>query len=255
MTKFVSNDRDILKSLPQDDLSANCQSVNLDLEKILSERALVILWNPNNDTVKVKAVVKAFPLLKRGLLNFISSVFDPLGLLTPSMLEAKLILQQLWKISLDWDEKIPLRTLKNIEKVKLPRWYGFSFKNIKNIKLHDFADASSCTYGIVVYFRFIKEHNVKCMFTASSSRSLPSSQQPSIPRLELPAAVIATRLKNAIVNEIPIEKRNTFLWTDSKIVLNHLNNNDTNFGVYIAHRINEIRQSTNPNNLRYIKTE
>ena len=40
-----------------------------------------------------------------------------------------------------------------------------------------------------------------------------------------------------------------------EIVLNYLNNNDTNFGVYIAHRINEIRQSTDPDNWRYIKTE
>ena len=65
--------------------------------------------------------------------------------------------------------------------------------------------------------------------------------------LELQAAVIATRLKNTIVNEIRVEKRNTFLWKDSKIVLSYLNN-DTNFGVYIAHPINEIRQSTDPNN-------
>ena len=82
--------------------------------------------------------MKPFPLSKRGLLSFISSVFDPLGLLTSLMLEAKLILQQLWKISLDWDEKIPpnlnshwlkwLQTLKNTEKVKLPRWYGFHLK-------------------------------------------------------------------------------------------------------------------------------
>ena len=93
------------------------------------------------------------------------------------------------------------------------------------------------------------------MFTDSKSRLVPLSQKPRIPRLELQAEVIATRLKNTIVNEIPIEKRNTFLWTDSKIVLNYLNNNDTNCGVYIAHRINEIRQSTDPDNWRYIKTE
>ena len=47
-----------------------------------------------------------------------------MGILTPSMLEEKLILQQRWKISLDWDEEIPpkldnrwlkwLQTLKNI---------------------------------------------------------------------------------------------------------------------------------------------
>ena len=73
--------------------------------------------------------------------------------------------------------------------------------------------------------------------------------------LELQAAVIATRLKNTIVNEIPIEKKNTFLWTDSKIVLNYLINNDINFGVHIAHRINESRQPTDLGNWCYIKKE
>ena len=60
LTKFLSNDREILKSLPQDDLSANCQSFNLDLDKIPLERALGVLWNPDNDKIKVKAVIKSF---------------------------------------------------------------------------------------------------------------------------------------------------------------------------------------------------
>ena len=101
LTKFVSNDREISKSLSQNDLSANCQSVNLDLDKIPLERALGMLWNPDNDTIKVKAIIKSFPPSKRGLVSFISAAFNPLGLLTPSLLEVKLILQQLWKISLD----------------------------------------------------------------------------------------------------------------------------------------------------------
>ena len=78
-----------MKSLPQNDLSANYQSVNLDLDKIPLDRALGILWNSDNDTFKIKAAIKSFSSSKRGLLSFISSVFDPLGLLTPSMLEAK----------------------------------------------------------------------------------------------------------------------------------------------------------------------
>ena len=89
------------------------------------------------------------------------------------------------------------------------------------------------------------------MFIASKSRLVPLS----IPRLELQVAVIATRLKNTTVNEILIKKGNTFLWTDSKIVLNYLNNNDTNFRVYRTHRVNEIRQSADPSNRRYIKIE
>ena len=62
--------------------------------------------------------------------------------------------------------------------------------------------------------------------------------------------MIATRLKNTVGNKIPIEKGNTSLWTDSKIVLNYLSNNDISFGVNMAHRINEIRQSTDPDNWR-----
>ena len=42
------------------------------------------------------------------------------------------------------------------------------------------------------------------MFIASKSRLVPLSQKPGIPCLELQAVVIAPRLKNTIVNEIPI---------------------------------------------------
>ena len=85
--------------------------------------------------------MKPFPLSKRGLLCFISSVFDPLGLLTPSMLEAKLILKQLWKISLDWDEEIPsnlnnrwlkwLQTFKKLRKLNYPDGMDFHLKTLK----------------------------------------------------------------------------------------------------------------------------
>lgn len=51
--KFVSNDKEILKALPQEDLSTNCQSVNLDLDNIPLERALGILWDPDNDIFKM----------------------------------------------------------------------------------------------------------------------------------------------------------------------------------------------------------
>ena len=59
---MIESDRKILKSLLQDDLSANFQSVSLDVDKIPLERALGILWNLDNNKIKVKAVMKPFPL-------------------------------------------------------------------------------------------------------------------------------------------------------------------------------------------------
>ena len=69
----------------------------------------------------------------------------------------------------------------------------------------------SCAYGTVAYFRFIQEYNFRCVLIASKSRLVPLSQKPSIRRSRLQAAVIATRLKSNIINEIPIEKGSTFL--------------------------------------------
>ena len=90
----------------------------------------------------------------------------------------------------------------------------------KNTELHVFADASLCASGAVDYFCFIQEHKVKYMLIASESRLVSLSEKPSIPHLEQQAAVIVTRLKNTIINKIPLEYANPFLWTDSKIMLN-----------------------------------
>ena len=48
------------------------------------------------------------------------------------------------------------------------------------------------------------------MFIASKSRLLPLSQKPSISRLELEAAVIATRLKNTIVKRFLLKRGTHF---------------------------------------------
>ena len=58
-----------------------------------------------------------------------------------------------------------------MENVKLPKWYGFSSKNIKNIELHVFTDASSCSYGTVAYFHFIQGLNIKWVFIPWKSKA------------------------------------------------------------------------------------
>ena len=45
-------------------------------------------------------------LTKRMVLSLINSIFDPLGLLTPFTVTAKLLLKELWKQDLDWDDEL-----------------------------------------------------------------------------------------------------------------------------------------------------
>ncbi|KAF2891337.1 hypothetical protein ILUMI_14836 [Ignelater luminosus] len=46
---------------------------------------------------------------KRSILLFIAKIFDPLGLLGLISIRAKLIIQKLWKLQLDWDDQMPVR--------------------------------------------------------------------------------------------------------------------------------------------------
>ena len=97
--KWISNDREILLSLPNSKISSKV--VDLQLNDLPKEQALGLLLDPQKDVLQIKAVDKDLPVSKRGILSFISSIFDPLGMIAPAILEPKLIIQELWRRNVD----------------------------------------------------------------------------------------------------------------------------------------------------------
>ena len=55
-----------------------------------------MIWNVSEDFFVFKALLKQCVYTKRGILGIVASIFDPLGIFTPSILEVKLIIQSLW---------------------------------------------------------------------------------------------------------------------------------------------------------------
>ena len=102
--------------MPVSEISA--VSVNLDLDDTSIKQALGILWNPKMDTLQIKVSDRETPMTKRGILSYTSSIFDPLGILSPIILEPKLIIQSLWKEKVDWDDEIPYNLKSHFEKWK-----------------------------------------------------------------------------------------------------------------------------------------
>ena len=160
---------------------------------------------------------KPVPATKRGILSHVSSIFDPLGFITPALIESKWIVQELWRRKIEWDGSLPpdlqkrwlkyLETLKDIENITVVRWYGFSNTDIE---LHILVNASKIAYGAVCYLRHKSKNKINCRFVMSKLRLTPVNQKAkSIPKLELQAALIASHLKVKIVNElkIPVQKR------------------------------------------------
>ena len=79
----------------------------------------------------------------------------------------------------------------------------------------------------------------------SKSRLAPIKEKLlTVPRLELQAAVLVCRMKATILEEVKLQVEAVFLWCDSKTMINYINNEKTNFGVFIAHRVNKIRDSS-----------
>ena len=90
----------------------------------------------------------------------------------------------------------------------------------------------------------------------SKSRLAPIKEKTlTVPKLELQAAVVTCRMKNVILDEIKLGIKSVHFWCDSKTVINYLKNETTNFGVYIAHRVNEIRRRSSMEDWYYVPTE
>ena len=59
-----------------------------------------------------------FKFTKRNVLKKTASVFDPLGLLAPLIVRAKVLMQEAWMEALDWDEDLP-----DYQKAQLKKWF------------------------------------------------------------------------------------------------------------------------------------
>ena len=98
---------------------------------------------------------------KRTILKYSSQIYDPLGLLSPITVSAKILLQELWKDKYDWDTPLPdpvletwnqlARSLNRDTEVKFTRQLFPSANSDSETSLHIFVDASVKSYGAVAY--------------------------------------------------------------------------------------------------------
>ena len=236
LTKFTSNDREVLSSLSAKK-RAN-PNLDLSLHKLPNERTLGVSWNLESDELGFKVVEMKKPDTMRGVLSTICTIFDPLNFAAPVMLVAKKIMQELWRKKYSWDEQLEndilqrwqnwKNSLRFLSDVTIPRCY-FSKQEHEGstLELHNFSDASEAGYGSVSYLRIAYPHgSIECSFVAGKSRNAPLKTV-TIPRLELQAAVLAVQMDNAIRMELDI--RRVVFWTDSMIVLNYISNETRRF--------------------------
>ena len=77
-------------------------------EQLPIKRALGLKWHVEDDSSCFGVKIKNKPNTRRGILSVVSSIYDPLVFGAPVIQPAKVMLQQLCKLELDWDDPVPL---------------------------------------------------------------------------------------------------------------------------------------------------
>ncbi|XP_045463807.1 uncharacterized protein LOC123673366 [Harmonia axyridis] len=227
-------------------------------------KTLGLLWNSSSDVLTYTISSNHFTekITKRQILSSICQIFDPLGLLSPATIVAKIILQQLWKLNISWDESIPMDLhskwlsyrshLNKLNEIKFPRHIQCS--DSTSIELHGFCDASEAAYGACVFIRSIDAFgNYTCNILCAKTRVAPLKQI-TIPKLELCGATLLSDLMNKVKDSIKISFNKTYYWSDSTIVLAWIRSSPSLLKTFVANRVAQIQNLTDPDCWNYINT-
>lgn len=237
------------------------------------EKVLGINWDCKTDQLSLKTrsdLIEALEtnqdtkLTKRIVLSTIAQIYDPLGFVAAFTINAKILMQDLWKLGVGWDEELPkaskdewlsyLREMKELEHVSFPRCLVPSGA-ADAPQLFIFSDASNKAFGACAYVRKANgDGTYEVRFIAAKSRVAPLKQL-TIPRLELQAAVLSSRLAKAILDESRIKFQDVVFFTDSAIVLSWIRSCSRNFKPFVSARVGEIQSQSEPCQWRHIPGE
>ncbi|KAJ8364861.1 hypothetical protein SKAU_G00136920 [Synaphobranchus kaupii] len=176
----------------------------------------------------------------------------------------KQVLQEMCQKGVGWDEPLPVELkprwgswvddLENLQKIQIPRCFSpGNLGKILRTELHHFSDASSQGYGQCSYVRLVSEDKVHCSLVMGKARVAPTKIV-TIPRLELTAAVISAAVSSMLKEESELRVDAEYFWTDSQVVLGYVSNEARRFHVFVANRVQRIRETTDPEQWHYVDT-
>ncbi|GBN08974.1 hypothetical protein AVEN_163245-1 [Araneus ventricosus] len=191
---------------------------------------------------------------KRKLFSAIASIFDPLGILSPSTIRLKVKLQGLWRDNVSCDDPIPKTILNSLEEfasqsevlksIEIPRFLKGHVKVDSRIDMHGYCDGSGKAYSAVVYLRIIARYKdagkVVVVFVASKTRVNPI-EPVTFPRIEMCSALLLARLSASILKTLPIQINGVYLWSDSQIVLSWIHLPPKKGNQFVLNRVTQIK--------------
>ena len=212
LTKFVTNDRVLLEQIDGENRATEIKQIIPDMYF----KALGIQWEISGDSFHYcYKGTESIVVNRRHMLSRTMSMYDPLGLITPTIFQGKVLFQEATRLQLNWDQPVPnglhdkwcawLQSLKTLDQLRFQRCLIPRDFEDAVFEIHTFCDASTAGYGACCYLRAINQNGcVRVTLVASKGRLAPIKQI-TIPRLELCAAVTAVKLDRLVRSELDID--------------------------------------------------
>ncbi|XP_055542991.1 uncharacterized protein LOC129728568 [Wyeomyia smithii] len=239
--KWCSNSQEFLEHIPVDEQEKMDASENRGVNSAI--KVLGLRWNPTTDSLSIAnhtnpSVPKL--LTKRILYSEIAKFFDPLGLVSPVIVKAKLLAQQQWQAKIGWDDPVD--------------------DNIKEqcavtYDVHGFSDASTVAYGACIYLRSLFADGPASLCLLTSKSKLAPLEELSIPRKELCAALLLSRLMQKVLPALTMKIQETVLWSDSTIVLAWIKKPLNQLQQYVRNRIALIQEQTSEHRWKHVRSQ
>ncbi|XP_024867313.1 uncharacterized protein LOC112451723, partial [Temnothorax curvispinosus] len=189
------------------------------------------IYGGSDTTLEAKDIIqqvkgsRQYHLQKKAIASDIAKLYDPLGLISPIIIRAKIILQELWLLKTGWDELIPVtlqerwtafrQQLLQLEPLSIPRWLGVFRCDTSRIEIHGFSDASQLAMA---------------------------AARLTIPRLELTAALLLARLIAKVVKALELFEALVFCWSDSEATIKWITANPSRWKDFVRNRVSAIQE-------------
>lgn len=197
LVKWNSNSKAALEDLPPSHKLVS----EVEFDKSVQHKILGLYWSTDCDYFYLKISPTEDKCTKRIILSTIARLWDIMGFVAPSVLYAKLLIKELWRLNLGWDDAPPPHIIKmwrqfcselpNLNELRIPRYLGVTSDCV--VTLLGFSDASEQAYGAVIYLHVSSADGIRTQLLCAKSKVAPMKPQ-SIARLELCAIVLLAKL-------------------------------------------------------------
>ncbi|XP_062541814.1 uncharacterized protein LOC134209800 [Armigeres subalbatus] len=263
--KWCSNSSEFLEHIPEEEREKTMPLEEKEVNETI--KVLGLLWNPSADTLSIAKHSTPMEVVnqrvtKRMVYSEIAKFFDPLGLVSLVIVLAKLLAQRLWQLKIGWDDPVDevttqewmeLKTsLSHLHHIAIPRCV--TFDEVISYDIHGFSDASAVAYGACIYLRSLfADGSAKLRLLTSKSKLAPLHDL-SIPRKELCAALLLTRLLRKVLPALNMAYQEVVLWCDSTIVLAWIRKPLNQLQLFVRNRIAVIQENTSDCRWEYVRS-